>query len=217
MACTTILLTLMMLSQVSDYSRLICAVILLRHRFSPVTINPRPSLLALCGSLCMTVSYLTSYQFALLVLISVVAGYSFQTPRSLIFPGSYVTSCQQILCHGQLTHARSPWQQLPLLSILFVSPHPCAKRTHSIITERVKEEKQNILEPNLNVNKMTKLHEERATLVMPNIQGMPFEPIRVCLCCLTAWGAESDQQQGCGSTQRVCNTELSRVRSGEHC
>lgn len=48
----------------------ILAVIVLWHQFSPVTISPCPSLLALPASVCITFSYLTSYHFALLVLIS---------------------------------------------------------------------------------------------------------------------------------------------------
>lgn len=46
---------------------------------SSVAINPCPSLLLVSASLCMTVSYLTSYQFPVLVFIAVIAGYSFQT------------------------------------------------------------------------------------------------------------------------------------------
>lgn len=47
---------------------------------------------------------------------------------------------------------------------------------------------------------------------MPNIQGMPFaslpDSLRIC--------AESDQPQGCSTTQHVYKPELSWVMSGEH-
>lgn len=96
---TTILLTLMMLSQVSDSSLnhlCILAAIVLWSHFSPLTINPCPSLLVFPGSLYMTFSSLTSYLFPL----RVIAGYSLQTPRSLISPW--------VLCHFLWLDSVSP-------------------------------------------------------------------------------------------------------------